>query len=241
MEIKKREIICSIVIVAVMLIIGFWISENIRESMLERYQEYDTAIQIDQEEMFRYGMRTNAGNAFVYGKLKTLDPVNFSELSGEYSYIKKEEQKYRKHWRIVTETYRDSNGEKHTRKVKEEYWTWDTMRTETKTATKISYLNVEFKYEKIDFPRSQLVEILNTGYHRRNVYYGTGTEFKGTIFTNLKKNTINDTSFYENQTITETIENLESGYEIWLFWIGWWILTAIVVVGFCYLENRWLD
>lgn len=241
MEIKKREIICSVVIIAVMLIAGSFISEKIRQSMLEKYQEYDTAIHVDTEEMFRYGMRTNAGNAFVYGKLKTLDPVKFPEITGEYSYIKKEEQKYRKHWRTVTETYRDSNGKKHTRKSKEEYWTWDTMSTETKTATKISYLNVEFKYEKIPFPRSKMVEILSTGYHKRNVYYGTGTEFKGTIFTDLKKNTINKTSFYNKQTIEETIESLEDGHQIWIFWISWIILTAMMVVGFCYLDNRWLD
>lgn len=241
MEIKKREIICSVVIIAVMLIAGSFISEKIRRSMLEKYQEYDTAIQINSEEMFRYGMRTNAGNAFVYGKLKALDPVKFPEITGEYSRIEKEEQEYRMHTRLVTRTYTDSNGNTHTKTETEYYWTWDTMRTETKTATKISFLNVEFKYEKIPFPRSKMVEILDTGYHKRNVYYGTGTEFKGSIFTNLNKNTINKTSFYNKQTIEETIEDLEDGHEIWLFWIGWVILTAIIVVGFCYLENRWLD
>lgn len=241
MEIKKREVIFSVVIIAVMLIIGFTVSGKIRQGLLEEYQEYDTAVQIDSEELFRYGMRTDIGHAFVYGNLKTLDPVTFSEIEGEYSYIKKEEQEYRRHSRTVTETYRDSKGNTHTKTKTEYYWTWDTMNTEKKTATRISFLNVEFVYEKIPFPSSHQITTLNTGYHKRNVYYGTETEFQGTIFTNLNEDTISETSFYQNQTITETIECLESGYQLMMFWIIWIILTALIVVGFYYLENRWLD
>lgn len=241
MEVKRREVIFSVVIIAIMLIIGFAISGRIRQGLLEKYQEYDTAVQIDSEELFRYGIKTDIGKAFVYGDLKALDPVNFPEIEGEYSYIKKEEQEYRRHSRTVTETYRDSNGNTHTRTKIEYYWTWDTMRTEKKTATKIAFLNVEFAYEKIPFPSSHQITTLSTGYHKRNVYYGTETEFQGTIFTTLKENTISETSFYNNQTITETIENLESGYQLVIFWIIWILVTALIVVGFYYLENRWLD
>lgn len=242
MEIKKREVIASVVIVALMLIIGFAISEKIRQGLLEDYQVYDTSAQIDDDkELFEYGMETNIGYAFVYGELKTLDPVSYPEISGEYSYIKKEEQKYQKHYRYVEKEYKDSKGKKHTRKEEEEYWTWDTMRTDSKTATKISFLDVEFAYEKIPFPSSHQINIVKTGYHKRNVYYGTGTNFQGTIFTSLKDNTINETKFYKNQTIAETIENLETGIEIVIFWIFWILLTIGLVIGFYYLENKWLD
>lgn len=242
MEIKKREIIASIVIVSVMLIIGFYISGKIQQHMLEKYQEYDSAVQIDsEEELFRYGMKTNIGNAFVYGNLETLDPVNFPEIEGKYSYIKKEEQEYRMHTRTVTETYTGSDGKTHTRTKIEQYWTWDTMRTYKKTATKISFLNVEFEYDKIPFPSSGHIKTISTGYHKRNVYYGTATSFQGTIFTSLKDETINETSFYNNQTIEETIEYLERGHEIVIFWVVWAILIVLVVIGFYYLENRWLD
>ena len=85
MEIKKREVIASVVIVAFMLIVGFAISEKIRQSLLEDYQVYDTAVQIDDDkELFEYGMKTNVGYSFVYGELKTLDPVSYSEVSGQY-------------------------------------------------------------------------------------------------------------------------------------------------------------
>lgn len=240
MEITKREVIASVVIIGVMLSIGFTISESIQQSLLEQYQVYDTAVQIDSEEIFRYGMETDIGHAFVYGDLKTVDHVTFSEIEGQYSYIKKEEQEYTRHSREVEEEYEDSEGNTHTRTVKEYYWTWDTTRTETKTSTKISFLNVEFEYSKIPFPSSNYITTLNTGYHKRNVYYGTGTQFKGTIFSTLKGNTINESLFFEDKTISETIEDLETGYQITIFWIFWILLTAGLVVVFYYLKNRWL-
>lgn len=241
MEIKKREVIASVVIVAFMLIIGFSISAKIRQKLLEDYQVYDTAVQIDSDkELFEYGMKTNVGYAFVYGKLKALDSVSYPEIGGKYSYIKKEEQQYRKHSRTVTKKYTDSKGKTHTRTELEYYWTWDTMRTESKTATRISFLNTEFAYEQIPFPSSHQLKIVKTGYHKRNVYYGTKTEFQGTIFTSLKENTVNNTKFYEN-TIADTIENLETETEIVIFWIIWIILIIGLVIGFYYLENKWLD
>lgn len=241
MEITKREVIASVAIISFMFILGFAISEKIQLNLLESYQIYDTAAQIDSKELFEYGMKTNLGYAFVYGNLETLDPVSYSEVFGEYSYIKKEEQEYREHSRTVTKTYTDSEGRTQTKVEIEYYWTWDTMRTESKSATKISFLGVEFAYEKIPFPSSHQIEIIDTGYHKRNVYYATDTSFQGTLFTSLKENTINDTKFYQNRTIVETIEHLETGSEIVAFWILWIFLTIGFVIGFYYLENRWLD
>ena len=241
MEIKKREIIFSFAIIAVMIIIGLFISGKIRQNLLEDYQKYDTAVQIESEEVFRYGMKTNIGNAFVYGDLKALDPVSFPEIKGEYSYIKKEEQEYTMHERLVTRPYTDSNGNTHTETEIEYYWTWDTVRTEKKHSTKISFLNVEFEYEKIPFPASHEIKILDTGIDKRNVYSGTKKDFTGTIFSNLKEATVNQTSFYPDKNISETIEYLESRHEIIIFWIIWILIIVLIVVGFLYLDNRWLD
>lgn len=241
MEIKRREVIFSIVIIAVLLIVGFTISGRIRQNLLEKYQEYDSAIKIDKEELFLYGMRTNIGNSFVYGELKAVDSVTFSEIDGEYSYVKKEEQEYRRHSRTVTETYKDGNGKSHTRTKTEDYWTWDTMRTVEKHATRITFLNVEFAYEKIPFPSSNYLVTVSTGFHKRNQYYGTGMNFQGTIYTSLKDETIHQTSFYQDLTMDETLEYLESGHELIWFWVLWIILIVVVVVVFYYLENRWLD
>lgn len=241
MRITKREIIVSVVIISIMIIIGLVISEAIRQNLLEKYQIYDTAVQIDSEELFRYGMKTDIGYAFVYGDLKTIDPVGFPEIEGEYSHIKKEEQEYRRHSRTVTKTYKDSKGNTHTKTEIEYYWTWDTIRSESKTATKISFLNVEFEYSKIPFSATHQIATLDTGNKQRNVYYGKKAECEGTIFTMLEDDTISKTSFYEDLAIKETIEHLENGYEIVIFWIFWVLLTIGFVLGFYYLENRWLD
>lgn len=241
MEIKKREIIFSFAIIAVMIIIGLFISGKIRQNLLEEYQKYDTAVQIDSEEIFRYGMKTNIGNAFVYGELKALDPVSFPEIIGEYSYIKKEEQEYTRHEKKVKKTYTDSDGNTYQETEIEEYWTWDTIQTETKNSSKISFLKVEFKYEKIPFPNASIIEILDTGYHKRNVYSATKTCFIGTIFSILKDETINQTSFYPEMNISQTIEYLESGNEIIFFWIICILFIFFIVIGFFYLENSWLD
>ena len=241
MEITKREVIASGVIIAVMFILGLFISGKIHEQLLEQYQVYDAAVKIDDEELFRYGMQTNIGYAFVYGELETLDPVTFSEIGGEYSYIKREEQEYTLHTKIVTETYTGSDGKNHTRTTTETYWDWDTVRTKRITATQIKFLNVEFAYNQIPFPKATEIATLDTGYHKRNVYYATGTNFTGTIFTQLKENSINETSFYNNKTISETIDYLEAGFETVFFWVFWLMLTTALVFGFYYLENRWLN
>ena len=76
----------------------------------------------------------------------------------------------------------------------------------------------------------------------RYKYYGIRTKYTGTIFTELKNNTISDsTNFYNDKTIKSTIEDLESGYELILFWFLWILLTCGCVYGFYYLDNKWLE
>ena len=76
----------------------------------------------------------------------------------------------------------------------------------------------------------------------RYKYYGTETKFTGTIFTDLRNNTISDdTNFYNNMTIIETVEHLENGGAEIIFWIFWVILIIACVVGFYYFENKWLE
>ena len=87
--ITKREILASISIIAIMLLIGFLISGKIQESQLDKNEKYNKALKIEDSEMFVYGMRTNIGNAFIYGELKAVDTVTYPEIGGEYMYVKK--------------------------------------------------------------------------------------------------------------------------------------------------------
>lgn len=89
MEITKREVLTSVSIVAVMLLIGFLISGKIQNSIMDNNERYNKAVKIEDEELFRYGMDTNVGDAFVYGDLEAVDTVTFPEIGGEYMYVKK--------------------------------------------------------------------------------------------------------------------------------------------------------
>lgn len=78
--------------------------------------------------------------------------------------------------------------------------------------------------------------------HVRHKYYGVDTEYIGTIFTELRDKTISDnSSFYENSTIEETVDYLESDWELWLFWVIWIIVIGLCVFGFYYIDNEWLE
>lgn len=236
--ITKREILFSIVIVLIMLTIGVCISGNINDAIMEKHQEYNTALQIDSDkELFEYGMRTNVGNAFIYGDLKAIDTVSYEEVPGEYSYIKKVKEKYTMHTRTVTHTRSDGS----TYTTTETYWTWDYAGSWDKHATRITFLDVEFDYGKINFPSTSHIGTIKESSHIRYVYYGSPAECIGTLYTQLGDNTISDSSFYNNMTINETIERLESGSEIVVFWIVWIVLTGCIVYGFYYLDNNWLE
>ena len=76
-------------------------------------KKYNKAIKIESQELFEYGMRTNAGNAFVYGDLKAVDTVTYPEIGGEYIYIEKVKERYTLYTRQVARTATTS-GRSHT-------------------------------------------------------------------------------------------------------------------------------
>lgn len=239
MRITKKEILVSIIIVSIMLIFGIVIHGNINESLMLKYQEYDTALQINNDsELFIYSMRTNVGNAFVYGDLKTVDTVTYPEIGGEYSYVKKVKEEYTRHTRTVTDYDEDGNV---IGSHKEEYWTWDEVDSWSKHSEKISFLDIVFDYGTIKFPYHNYITTQNVSSKVRYKYYGSPSECIGTIYAYLSNETIRDTNFYNSSTIDEAIEGLESGVELFAFWFLWILLTAGCVYGFYYLDNWWLE
>ena len=236
-EITKREILASISIIAVMILFGILISSKISEHQMDKNEIYNKAVKIESQEMFQYGMDTNVGNAFVYGNLKAVDTVTYPEIGGEYMYVEKVKEKYTRHTRKV----RHSNG-KTTWYTTETYWTWDRVGSEDIKCKEVSFCGANFVSNKIDLPGTDYIDTIKESSNVRYKYYGVGTKYKGTIFTDLRDKTISDnTSFYNNLTINETIERLESDFPIIIFWIFWVILIGGMVFGFYYLDNRWLD
>lgn len=151
--VTMREVLFSIVIISVMLVFGFMISSGISNSLMNDYQEYNTALQIDNnKDVFQHGMRTNIGNAFVYGKLKAIDTVSYNEIEGDFSYIKKVKEKYTRHTRTVTKSRTNSKGKTETYTETEEYYTWDYVSEESKVLQRLillvlSFLMIQFIYQ----------------------------------------------------------------------------------------------
>lgn len=186
-------------------------------------------------------MDTNVGNAFVYGDLKAVDTVTYPEIGGEYMYVEKIKEQYTMHTRQVAHT-RTVNGKSQTYYTTETYWTWDRVGSEDIKSKEVSFCGVNFTSNKIDLPGTDYIDTIKESSNVRYKYYGVGTKYEGTIFTDLRDKTISDnTSFYNNLTIDETIERLESDFPIIIFWIFWVILIGGMVFGFYYLDNRWLD
>ena len=237
-EITKREVLASISIVAVLLLIGALISGKIEESQTDKNAVYNKAITIDSKDLFEYGMRTNIGNAFVYGDLVAVDPVTYPEIGGSYMYVKKIKEEYTIHTRTVTT--RDSKGRTHTHT--ETYWTWDEVSREHIQCNEVSFCGVIFDSEKIEMPDTNYITTIKESSHVRYKYYGTEISHTGTIFTTLKDKTISDnTPFYENKNIEETVETLESDIGLWIFWPFWIVLTIGCVIGFYCIDNEWLE
>lgn len=237
-EITKREILFSIVIICVMLALGLLISSHIETALNDKYQEYNTAAQIvNDEELFDYGLRTNIGNAFVYGELVAVDPVSISDISGQYSYIYKKEEHYERHSRTVTVT--DSDGKTHTEK--EYYWTWDFYRDWDWHCKQLSFLNHTFNYNAIPLPDSKYYCTKNKSSRVRFVYYVKDKKYTGTIYTNINYHTINNTQFYKGKDIDSLIKHLESGYQLIIFWVLWIVFIVTVVYIFYYMDNNWLE
>lgn len=238
-EITKREVLFSIAIIAVMTLIGFVIHGKISDNLMNEYQKYNTALQIDNNsEMFSYGMRTDIGNAFVHGDLKAVDIVTYPEIGGAYMYVEKVEEHYNMH----TETYTTTDSKGHTQVHTRTYWSWDYADSEDMQCKEVSFCGVVFDSNKIKLPDDDYIDTIKTSSHVRYKYYGVGTEYTGTIYTVLTDNTIsNNTPFYNGLNIDETINHLESSVELVIFWIIWIIIMIAVVIGFYYLDNKWLE
>lgn len=213
-----------------------WVLFNWRKN-----EKYNKAVKIKEQDLFEYGMRTDIGNAFIYGDLEAVDTVTYPEIGGKYMYVRKVEEHYTRHTRKVAHT-RTVNGKSHTYYTTEVYWSWDYVRSEDKTCKEVSYLKHIFSSKKIQLPDDDYIDTLKESSHVRFKYYGVGLKYTGTIFTELKNKTIkNNSPFYENMTIDETVDHLESDFALWLFWIFWIILIGACVYGFYYLDNEWLE
>lgn len=238
MEITKREIIASVMIIALMLILGLMLSGAISDSIIDSNEIYHKAIHINSKDIFEYGMRTNTGNAFIYGDLIAVNPVGYPEIEGEYLWIEKEKEVYTEHSRRVPYPCGKSTCYR-----TEYYWTWDSHGSEYKMSDKVTFLDHEFYFNQFDRPSDHHIETQRVSPHVRYQYYGIPSKLTGTIFADLKDGDIGyGVRLYKDKTTEQAYEYaVSSGTgELIFFWILWLGATGGAVYGFYYLENRWL-
>ena len=236
-EITKREIMASISIIAILLLCGVLLAGKVSDYQMDKNETYNKAAKIETEELFEYGMNTNIGNAFVYGNLEAIDTVSYPEIDGEYMYIEKIKERYTMHTRTVTSTV---NGKTQTRT--ETYWTWDRVGSEDKTCNEVLFKGFPFETTRIKLPSTYHIDTIMESSHIRYKYYGVDTKHTGTLFTNLANGTIsNDSSFYKDKNIEETVDSLLAKNYVAIFWVVWIIMIGFCLYGFFYLENNWLE
>lgn len=242
-EITFREILVSIAITLILIGIGFLISGAIENGINESNEKYYKALKINNDqEMFKYAIKTNIGYTLAQGKVQAVNGVSIDDIDGQYFKIKKVKEKYTKHTRQVAHT-RTVGNKTETYYTTEEYWTWDYVGEEEFHTEKFRFLGVNFDYGTINFYNESYKETKSGGYYIRYKYYTIPFEFDGTLFTCINNNTINQNTFSINNTIDNIIKQKENDLNSskGIFWFIWIIFIGFIDFGYMYLENNYLE
>ena len=241
MEVTKREILFSTIILAIMVGLGVWISNSISSALFEKNASVMTAIKIDSDtDKFDYIGRTDAGDFLANGRIITVHPVSIPDISGEYMIIKKIKEEYRLH----TRTYTTSDGKGHTTVHTQTYHSWDYVSDEKFIADSLEFLQKRFGMNDIKYHKS--LKYHSTSKERNNiryVYEVFPTYEEGCMIGVCKDKTYNDLTFKANYTYNQIIDKTKNNSTmlIVLYWIVWTIITGLLIWGFYYFANKWLE
>ena len=217
----KRAIIfiaAILILLGIAIPSGVAISNSIENKYKESAQKYENAIVIEDKEKFeRYLNLTENSCVLIKSPIKAVDVITDKDIDGEYIYLRKEFQKY-----VDDGYYNDGKW------VSD--WKWKTKdRIEKKTKElKICGTTLPYSYFS-NLPWAEQIEIIDTGYHTRCVYYGIPAEINGTSFAEIGNGSIVDENitFYPNKEPSQVIEsknNLNVKVIFWFFWSIWSIL-----------------
>ena len=239
-----REILFSVIIIAVFFGIGVWISGPISGSAKEKALEVTSAIKVEDAEKFGYIKRTNAGKFLAEGELIANDTIRIPDIPGIYSRIEKVKEEYRSH----VETYVTTDGKGHTTTHTRVVHSWDVVgRTEYVSET-YTFLGQRFDGKEIDYhPHVEKDTVIYDrklfGNDVRFVYYVAPVTVNGMMRGVADNKGYSETKFLRDATIKHTVERAEKkARNIPIaFWVCWWIMTLTSVFLFVYCENDWLE
>jgi len=239
-EIKKREIAGSLIIILLALAIGFPLHGYIKERILIEAQVYNRAFKAQTIEQFRYGAQTSIGNALMFGVLSTNDSVSTEHAEGQYMSLEVIEQHYTMHTRIVTTT--DSKGNVTT--STEIYYSWDNVGREEKSVETFSFY--DFVGSVANLRASSDYITTDTHGSDRWQVYGLPTSFSATLLVNLRDNSIlpignRGIEAYRDKTVDQVVSAKNSDAGVVIFDVIYALVIVILVAVFIAADNGWLD
>ncbi|MCI8409958.1 MAG: hypothetical protein HFJ09_11930 [Lachnospiraceae bacterium] len=203
--------------------LGLNISSEIEENQKMKKEQYENAAQIETSEEFTQAIKNNIGYAFIYGELAAVDPVVYPELEGEYLEIKKEKERYVEH--VINKDVDDNITGCHT----ETTHRWEIENVERKKCENVILLDVTLQANKIKLPQKSYITAIKESRDLRYCYYGTESRLKGTLYAKLANNSLEEAQFFESKDIGQTVEYLENGAGVVIFWILWMFLIMACV------------
>lgn len=235
-DITPREILFGIIIFAVMLVIGFFIHSMIDTNIHNQNKEYRQALHICEESMFDYCLNTNVGKSFVEGTLFSEETI-FCDKVPDKQFLKLRivHEEYTKH----IETYYDSETKTYKHR---EYWTWDYKGENNQSVENVNFCGKTFSSSIFDVGYKNY-GTYSTGYHKRDIVSGVENNTYGTIYTEIINNTISKGNFYQGCSTEKALDSVinASSFVLPAFWVIWIILSFVITIGFCLLENDWLE
>jgi len=270
-NITKGEVIITCIALVVWTTICVFINMAISNAVMKSNEVYYKAIQIDNDEkLFEYAMRTNAGNALVYGTAKSLETVSDEKLKKQYLAIKVYIDRYEE--KVRYEDITDDEGNVIGQRAIY-YEEWCSYQTYSSHSNVISFLGTEFPYSTLsisnytrlslnsDTVKDEYVSDISMNYiypngiwssvgDLRYSYYIVPLEQPITVLADLRNNTMynvqtenRSVDIHYNSTIDEvmkSITNSESLPNI-VFSIVWYILFIVGACFFVCERNRWAD
>lgn len=235
MEITKREILFSTLIVSIMVGIGIWISTPIISRVTRSALETASSVAVSDPEKFGYIRRTDAGRFLAEGTLYSNDTITLPELPGQYSKVEKVKERYTLHTEIYTTT--DSKGHVHTHT--RTYYSWDRIGSEEYETEDFTFLGEVFTGKEIHYRISTRQDTIIKEKHFwkddiRYVYYTAPLNTYGVLSGTAQNREWKDLSFSKGTTIEKIIGASERDIKSApiVFWILWTLLIALVVFLF---------